>query len=111
MTATAPHARHVCDAATHLADVFDAYLAGDVATRFNCVEVEALAELLTALGHTDTAHAWRKAHAEDDDAGDQHWNLHPDFDPNDHPFFGDPGDPCEWCGQDESANPHQQETR
>jgi hypothetical protein len=54
MTTTTPDARRMCDAAIHLADVFDHHLAGNVATRFNCIETEALAGVMEAAGYADT---------------------------------------------------------
>lgn len=48
------------------------YLADDIAAKLRCEEVEALAELLTAIGHTEAAQYWLTAHAGGDDCGDQH---------------------------------------
>ncbi|AGT11953.1 hypothetical protein O156_gp24 [Mycobacterium phage LittleCherry] len=50
----------------------DGWLAADVAASLSCVEVEALASLLRALGHGSAASTWIEEHAEGDDCGDQH---------------------------------------
>lgn len=63
--------------AADFASAFDGYVAGDVGTALNCGEVEALAALLTALGHPDLAATWIECHAEGDDEGDSHYRAHP----------------------------------
>lgn len=50
-------------------------LADEVAARLNCVEVDALAQLLRTTGETGAADAWITAHATDDDEGDEHYNA------------------------------------
>ncbi|MWV51458.1 hypothetical protein GRS96_19500 (plasmid) [Rathayibacter sp. VKM Ac-2803] len=45
-------------------------LAGDVAARLNCSEVDALAGLLRAAGRGEAANLWIAEHATDDDEGD-----------------------------------------
>lgn len=50
----------------------DGYLADDVATSLTCVEVDALASLLSSEGRADGAARWLIAHAEGDDSGDLH---------------------------------------
>ncbi|AKU42427.1 hypothetical protein AVT30_gp17 [Mycobacterium phage UnionJack] len=50
----------------------DGYLASDIATHLSCVEVEALAGLLSALGEVSIAETWIEFHSEADDCGDQH---------------------------------------
>ncbi|MER7063921.1 hypothetical protein [Streptomyces albidoflavus] len=59
--------------ATAFTEAFDGYTADDVAARFTCIEIEALAELLKALGRPDLADTWIEAHALDDDKGDAHY--------------------------------------
>lgn len=44
----------------------DSYLASDVAGRFTCTEVEALANLLLQLNAGDAGERWVKAHMEED---------------------------------------------
>ncbi|MDX3110153.1 hypothetical protein [Nonomuraea angiospora] len=60
------------EVAADFVSAFDSYCAYDVAVRLNCGEVEALANLFTALGSPDLAATWIDAHAEDDDEGDLH---------------------------------------
>lgn len=48
-------------------------LAADVAPRLSCIEVEALAGLLRALGEPATADTWIQEHATDDELGDSHY--------------------------------------
>ncbi len=48
-------------------------LATDVAPRLSCVEVDALAGLLRALGEPALADLWVDAHATDDELGDRHY--------------------------------------
>ncbi|AFN37701.1 hypothetical protein ELTIGER69_77 [Mycobacterium phage ElTiger69] len=60
-----------------VADAFEqafcsGYLASDIATHLSCVEVEALAGLLCALGENSAAGEWIEFHSEADDCGDQH---------------------------------------
>jgi len=47
--------------------------ARDVAPRLSCIEVEALAGLLRALGEPATADTWIQEHAADDEIGDAHY--------------------------------------
>lgn len=59
---------------THFTAVFSKHdLAADVAPRLSCIEVEALAGLLRALGEPATADTWIQAHATDDELGDAHY--------------------------------------
>lgn len=58
--------------AASFVETFDGSCAHDDAIRLNCEEVDALAELLTALGRPDLATIWIEAHAVDDDSGDAH---------------------------------------
>ncbi|MDY7528384.1 MULTISPECIES: hypothetical protein [unclassified Cryobacterium] len=54
-------------------DVFEeADLARDMGPRFTCGEVEALSDLLRAVGATAAAEYWIEAHASADDEDDQH---------------------------------------
>lgn len=48
------------------------YLASDVGDKLSCIEVEALAALLRALGDPGAAEEWIEYHAEGDDCGDLH---------------------------------------
>lgn len=59
--------------AATFAGAFSQHLADEVATTLSCSEVEALAELLSALGRHDLGAAWIGAHAEQDDEGDMHY--------------------------------------
>ncbi|MEV1245111.1 hypothetical protein [Nonomuraea sp. NPDC049750] len=61
------------DVANAFTTAFGFYTADDVGVRFSCTEIDALAELLIALGHADLADAWVDAHARDDDEGDAHY--------------------------------------
>jgi hypothetical protein len=54
-------------------ETFDLYVANDIGTRLSCSEVNALADLLTALGRPDLASAWIEAHARGDDSGDANY--------------------------------------
>ena len=47
--------------------------AADLAPRLSCIEVEALAGLLRALGEPATADTWIGEHAPDDELGDAHY--------------------------------------
>lgn len=47
----------------------------DQATAFTCTEADALADLLRAAGHTNTAAVFIEAHAEGDDEGDDHYDA------------------------------------
>jgi hypothetical protein len=59
---------------THFTAVFGSTdLATDVGPQLSCVEVEALADLLRALGEPATADTWIQEHARDDEAGDAHY--------------------------------------
>ena len=50
----------------------DGHLAGDLATKLRCEEVEALAEMLTALGATTAAAEWIDLQAPGDECDDTH---------------------------------------
>ncbi|QJD50190.1 hypothetical protein SEA_DANFORTH_87 [Mycobacterium phage Danforth] len=50
----------------------DGYLASDIAEKLTCIEVEALAGMLRALGEDRSAETWINYHAEGDDCGDSH---------------------------------------
>lgn len=50
----------------------DGEIASDIATSFNCGEVEILAEFLRACGFDDAASHWIDDHSEGDDCGDEH---------------------------------------
>ena len=50
----------------------DAHLAGDLAGKLRCAEVEALAEMLTALGASLEAATWIDLHAPSDECDDMH---------------------------------------
>lgn len=54
---------------------FSGNLAADVASKLTCSEVEALAELLSAMGGNEQAEGWIEEHTETDEPGDAH---HPD---------------------------------
>lgn len=59
---------------THFTAVFSAGdLAADLAPQLSCVEVEALAGMLRALGEPAAADRWLDAHADQDDEGDEHY--------------------------------------
>ncbi|MEU9890215.1 hypothetical protein [Sphaerisporangium sp. NPDC051011] len=60
------------DVADNFTDHFDDDLAHDLATLLTCSEVEALADLLTAMERSGLAEVWIDAHADGDDAGDLH---------------------------------------
>ncbi|AAN01832.1 hypothetical protein SEA_BUZZBUZZ_77 [Mycobacterium phage BuzzBuzz] len=61
------------DEAKNFVEVWgDGYLAGDLAEKLTCIEVEALASVLLSLGAADAATKWIEYHAEADDCGDQH---------------------------------------
>ncbi|MGK5697756.1 hypothetical protein ACSNOJ_33530 [Streptomyces sp. URMC 128] len=63
------------------ADVADAFtdawcttaIASDVAASLRCTEVDALADLLRALGAEQAAAEWTDAHAQDDEPNDRHF--------------------------------------
>ncbi|MDH2425766.1 hypothetical protein [Sphaerisporangium sp. TRM90804] len=61
------------DIATRFTDAFDPLVAAEVAQSLTCSEVDALADLLTALGRPDLAAEWVDAHADQDDQGDAHY--------------------------------------
>lgn len=62
------------DELTHFTGVFSKVdLATDIAPRLSCIEVEALAGLLRALGEPATADTWIREHATDDEIGDAHY--------------------------------------
>jgi len=48
-------------------------LAADLAPRLSCIEVEAFAGLLRALGEPATADTWIQEHATDAELGDAHY--------------------------------------
>ena len=48
-------------------------LAADIAPQLSCIEVEALAGLLRALGESATADIWIREHATADEIGDAHY--------------------------------------
>jgi len=59
---------------THFTAVFSRHdFAADVAPRLSCIEVEALASLLRALGEPATADIWIQEHAAGDELGDAHY--------------------------------------
>jgi hypothetical protein len=59
---------------THFIAVFSRHdFAADVAPRLSCIEVEALAGLLRALGEPATADTWIQEHATGDELGDAHY--------------------------------------
>lgn len=61
-------------AVTRFTGVFAAtYLAHDLGPELGCVEVDALAGMLRALGEVETAEMWIEAHAKGDDEGDLHY--------------------------------------
>ncbi|MEU6375535.1 hypothetical protein [Streptomyces sp. NPDC046909] len=47
-------------------------ITSDVAASLGCVEVDALADLLRALGAEQAAAEWTDAHAQDDEPNDRH---------------------------------------
>lgn len=69
--ATAPVPREAVDVFRKVWSRSD--LAGDLGERLTCTEVEALAELLTALGAPEAAAVWLEAHADGDDPDDAHY--------------------------------------
>lgn len=72
-TATEPQAPTLTDALAEFVSVFAREdLAGDLAVRLTCVEVDALAGLLRAFGRDEVADLWIAEHATDDDEGDAH---------------------------------------
>ncbi|WP_435218749.1 hypothetical protein [Streptomyces sp. bgisy034] len=48
-------------------------LTADIAATLGCTEVDALADLLRALGATQAADEWINAHGEDDEPGERHF--------------------------------------
>lgn len=59
---------------THFTAVFSKHdLAADLAPRLSCIEVDALACLLRALGEPATADTWIQEHATHDELGDAHY--------------------------------------
>lgn len=59
---------------THFTAVFSKQdLAADVAPKLSCIEVEALAGLLRALGEPAAADTWMQEHATADELGDAHY--------------------------------------
>jgi hypothetical protein len=59
---------------THFTAIFSRHdLAADDAPRLSCIEVEAFAGLLRALGEPATADTWIQEHATDDENGDAHY--------------------------------------
>jgi hypothetical protein len=74
--ATGPQALTLPDALAELVSVFTREnLAGDLAVRLTCVEVDALAGLLRAFGRDEAADLWITEHATEDDEGD---DRHPE---------------------------------
>ncbi|ERK71095.1 MULTISPECIES: hypothetical protein [Leifsonia] len=58
----------------HFTAVFSKHdLTADLAPRLSCIEVEALAGLLRALGEPAAANTWIQEHATDDELGDAHY--------------------------------------
>ncbi|MDG9709777.1 hypothetical protein [Streptomyces sp. DH10] len=63
------------------ADVADAFtdawcttvITSDVAASLGCTEVDALADMLRALGAEQAADEWTDAHAQDDEPNDRHF--------------------------------------
>lgn len=66
----------IAEAAFTFADVMggDTATAYDCAPLFTCEELDALAAVLRATGRGATADAWIKAHAEQDEPGDCHFD-------------------------------------
>jgi hypothetical protein len=65
----------------YLIDILtDDMLAYDVGPKFSCIEVNALADFLRAHGQPQIADMWIRAHAADDDEGDQHFRMGGDQD-------------------------------
>lgn len=62
----------LAEAAENFVTHFGGYLMDDIATHLTCSEVEALADLLVALGEQRLSELWIRAHAEGDDCGDMH---------------------------------------
>ncbi len=61
------------DAAERLADLFRSTdTAYEVGPTLQCTEADAIADLLRAAGHTNSADVWLHAHAATDDEGDEH---------------------------------------
>lgn len=59
---------------THFTAVFSRNdLAAEVAPRLGCIEAEALAGLLRALGEPAAADMWIQEHSADDELGDDHY--------------------------------------
>lgn len=50
----------------------DGYLAGDIAEKLTCIEVEALASLFLSYGQPDAAERWIRYHADGDGCDDMH---------------------------------------
>lgn len=48
-------------------------LANDLSGKLTCSELDALADLLAALGEEDAAKAWTDSHALHDEEGDAHY--------------------------------------
>ena len=64
----------IAQAVAEFVDSFSGFdVAGDVAARLNCGEVDALAGLLRAAGCEEAADLWIAEHATDDDEGDAHY--------------------------------------
>lgn len=57
-------------AAEALADCWDSYTLGDIATALTCTEAEAMAQFMRAFGYS--ADGFLREHGEGDDCGDQH---------------------------------------
>ncbi|MFE6362947.1 hypothetical protein ACFVP3_23485 [Streptomyces sp. NPDC057806] len=59
--------------AERFADTWCGQLTQEVAPGLNCAEVEALAEILRALGAEQAANEWVQEHAVEDEPGDEHF--------------------------------------
>jgi len=73
MTAPIAFTTELDDALRGFAETFgDSYLADDIARSLTCLEVEALAGVLRALGDERAAQTWIEFHGSGDDCGDSH---------------------------------------
>lgn len=52
----------------------DGVLANDLSGKLTCSELDALADLLAALGEDSAAQAWTDSHALHDEEGDAHYS-------------------------------------
>lgn len=62
-------------AISDLADL-DRHVASDVGPRLTCSEVDALATVLAAAGHYDSAADWIEGHSDEDEDGDNEGHRH-----------------------------------